>query len=103
MRQGVPALAEGGTACVEKNGFQLAQALQAGFVVFQAASPGYAQERAAAAAARDSQYLSYGVKLFCCRKSSFRKRAVSSVILSASASESCALPFMKRQNVLGAC
>ncbi len=87
MRQGVSALAEGGTACVDKICFQLAQAFQAGFVVFQAASPGYAQERAAAAA-RDSQYLSYGVKLFCCRKSSFRKRAVSSVILSASASES---------------
>ena len=39
-------------------------------------------------ALKKGQYLSYLVNEFCCRKSSFRNRAVSSVILSASASES---------------
>lgn len=39
---------------------------------------------------KKGQYLSYLVKEFCCRKSSFRKRAVSRMILSPSARESCA-------------
>ena len=43
---------------------------------------------------KKGQYLSYLVKEFCCRKSSLRKRAVSSTILSPSAKESCTTPVI---------